>query len=247
VEHSQETKSVNQEAVRTLAACMADLVDLQCALLHNGRDLISANSSSAAADDKNGGQLDKSLGSMLGKRKLIDNNNDEKEALQKCRLFMDEIWEEQTKLDQSVLGPFRDESIEKWNKKVLVSGGGSSLLERKFRAFNQSIPRLIENMLTTDRERLVKRTRLYRGQAKRLGRWAADDNNNDKNGNDQEIFDDGDFYAVVLRELIDSKISDSTDSHKLGMQWAKIREMQQRNRKHRDNVDRRASKGRKLR
>jgi len=62
---------------------------------------------------------------------------------------------------------------------------------------------------------------------------------------DAELFDDGDFFTQLLRELAESGMQDTSDPIEMSRQWLKIRQAQQR-KKHRPNTDRRASKGRKI-
>ncbi|EDM05514.1 apoptosis antagonizing transcription factor, isoform CRA_c [Rattus norvegicus] len=63
---------------------------------------------------------------------------------------------------------------------------------------------------------------------------------------DEEIFDDDDFYHQLLRELIERKTSslDPNDQVAMGRQWLAIQKLRSKIRK---KVDRKASKGRKLR
>lgn len=60
---------------------------------------------------------------------------------------------------------------------------------------------------------------------------------------DCEIFNDDDFYHQLLKELIDSKTSESVESISLSKRWLAIQKMRGKMRK----VDTRASKGRKIR
>ena len=61
---------------------------------------------------------------------------------------------------------------------------------------------------------------------------------------DPEIFDDDDFYHQLLRELIESKTSDSADSLSISRKLLEIQRLRNRMKK---KVDTKASKGRKLR
>ncbi|PNJ06229.1 AATF isoform 3, partial [Pongo abelii] len=63
---------------------------------------------------------------------------------------------------------------------------------------------------------------------------------------DEEIFDDDDFYHQLLRELIERKTSslDPNDQVAMGRQWLAIQKLRSKIHK---KVDRKASKGRKLR
>ncbi|KAJ3307650.1 hypothetical protein HDU76_004469 [Blyttiomyces sp. JEL0837] len=62
---------------------------------------------------------------------------------------------------------------------------------------------------------------------------------------DEEVFDDGDFYQQLLKELIESRM-DNDDPLLMSIKWAELKQMQNRQKKKRQ-VDTKASKGRKLR
>ena len=129
---------------------------------------------------------------------------------------------------------------------------GASLLNKKLKVLNQNPCDQIAQWMQSDRERLIKRTQMNRQDQRH---WLSDETNQEKldsksvDGKEysEDIFDDNDFYSMLLRELIDSKVADSTDSTFIGMQWAKIKELQRKNKKQKEGVDRKASKGRKIR
>jgi protein AATF/BFR2 len=202
---------------------------------------------------------------------------------------LDRMWAKLNALDETLLNRFRDEVLNKWHAKVQVASVGTSLSSKQFKAFNQSkASEQIQNTLTSDHQRLLKRTQMVRGTVPRVGRAlmhsikrkredADDDRIHDQVQNedegdaldrqqrrqraqqeadewDEDVFDDNDYYATVLRELIDSKVGHQmeggdagSDPLAMGVHWAKIKELQRRSKKHRANVDRRASKGRRLR
>ena len=172
----------------------------------------------------------------------------------------DALWRLLSSVDDQVLHPFRDQVVEKWNRKVQVASAAGSLLQKKLKAVNQSIPQQIQHLLTSDTARLVKRTQMLRSQQQQhkvIGRiWkrkrdhepeSSQPQQQQQQGYEEEIFDDNDYYSTVLRELIDSKMDDVDDPLALSMHWAKIKELQRSSKKRRENVDRKASKGRRLR
>jgi protein AATF/BFR2 len=137
----------------------------------------------------------------------------------------------------SAFKPFRDTTIEKWNAKVVAAAGGAAaaLQMKKLKAINASVMSQVRTILE-DRERLVKRTKLVRdSDGQRFGErpaTATEENlEEQKNGEedelhgvhparrtgmdahlsnyDNEIFDDGDFYQQLLKELIESRMSDT--------------------------------------
>lgn len=65
-------------------------------------------------------------------------------------------------------------------------------------------------------------------------------------GYDAEIFDDGDHYQDILRELIERKATatDATDPVAMGRHWVELSKLRSKVKR---KVDTRASKGRKIR
>ncbi|KAH0513845.1 Protein AATF [Microtus ochrogaster] len=132
-----------------------------------------------------------------------------------------------------------------------------------FGAFERSILTQIDHILM-DKERLLRRTQTKRsvyqvlgkpepapapvaeslpGEPEILPQVPANAHLKDL---DEEIFDDDDFYHQLLRELIERKTSslDPNDQVAMGRQWLAIQKLRSKIRK---KVDRKASKGRKLR
>lgn len=91
--------------------------------------------------------------------------------------------------------------------------------------------------MLNDTERLVKKTRVPRSCAPIQAAQKVEE--------DPEIFDDTDFYQLLLKALVDQRIVESSSgvSAAGAVRWAAaIREA-----KKKKNVDTKASKGRKLR
>lgn len=105
-----------------------------------------------------------------------------------------------------------------------------------------------------ERERLVSRTRVFRGKGTRLGGQTAfpdaaesEAQPNAEEDADADIFDDTDFYQQLLRDVIDSRSGAGGVSGSgldgISENWRAV----QKQRKSKKVVDTRASKGRKLR
>ncbi|WYZ35680.1 hypothetical protein EsH8_X_000327 [Colletotrichum jinshuiense] len=128
----------------------------------------------------------------------------------------------------------------KYRKKVLETWSGktrSATVEVKSRNLisnQQSVVASIEDQLL-NAERLIKRTRTPRSCAPaQVAR---------KMNEDAEIYDDADFYQLLLKELVEQRTSDSGGaSAQPTVRWAAMKEA-----KTKKHVDRRASKGRKMR
>lgn len=151
--------------------------------------------------------------------------------------------------------------LNKWSFKVQNSSGNSAMNANKFKTINQSFEQQVKNNLS-DMERLIKRTKLNRKQAVPLGYIeeaeekvvTSGPQDDDEVGEEltprkkaqgQEnpyIFDDEDFYRVLLNDLVDKKVQSSDPTSNITI----IRSAQKAN-KLKNNVDTKASKGRKLR
>ncbi|XP_021497136.1 protein AATF [Meriones unguiculatus] len=155
---------------------------------------------------------------------------------------------------------YRNRTLQKWHDKTKLASGK---LGKGFSAFDRSILTQIDHILM-DKERLLRRTQtkrsVYRilgkpepvpepvaeslpGEPEILPQVPANAHLKDL---DEEIFDDDDFYHQLLRELIERKTSslDPNDQVAMGRQWLAIQKLRSKIRK---KVDRKASKGRKLR
>lgn len=155
---------------------------------------------------------------------------------------------------------YRNRTLQKWHDKTKLASGK---LGKGFGAFERSILTQIDHILM-DKERLLRRTQTKRssyqvlgkpepaaqpvpetlpGQPEILPQAPANAHLKDL---DEEIFDDDDFYHQLLRELIERKTSslDPNDQVAMGRQWLAIQKLRSKIHK---KVDRKASKGRKLR
>ncbi|XP_073653927.1 protein AATF isoform X5 [Tursiops truncatus] len=155
---------------------------------------------------------------------------------------------------------YRNRTLQKWHDKTKLASGK---LGKGFGAFERSVLTQIDHILM-DKERLLRRTQtkrsIYRvlgkpepaaqpvpeslpGQPEILPQAPASAHLKDL---DEEIFDDDDFYHQLLRELIERKTSslDPNDQVAMGRQWLAIQKLRSKIHK---KVDRKASKGRKLR
>ncbi|EGW33695.1 uncharacterized protein SPAPADRAFT_147617 [Spathaspora passalidarum NRRL Y-27907] len=133
------------------------------------------------------------------------------------------------------LASTRASVLTKWSAKVQNSSGASAINATKFKTINQSFETQVENNLS-DMGRLVKRTKLNRRQVRPMGHTEEEEVKQEV----ETMFDDEDFYRVLLNDLVDKKVQ-SNGSIAIGLRSA------QRANKLKNNVDTKASKGRKLR
>lgn len=161
---------------------------------------------------------------------------------------LDEYVKASTKQD-AILAKYREVVLNKWSNKIQNSSGSRALNDSKFKAINQSAEQQVANHLL-DKERLIKRTKINRSQITPLGyeEEPESETNDDSEvpktrsrGEMNQIFDDGDFYRILLNDLVDKKIQTSNPTSGLNVALAL------RSAKLKNQVDTRASKGRKLR
>eukprot|EP00775_Hariotina_reticulata_P001616 gene1616-1956_t len=151
----------------------------------------------------------------------------------------------------SGLAGFRDASLDKWHRRTVLSSGTAALRGSSgLRALQQSVSNQV-SALMRDKQKLISRTQLPRqlaprplGQPPAAAEQAEDDagdagagSSGRSKGRDVDTFDEGDFYQQLLKELIESAPLGSLPADHLTARPAKRRKV----------VDRRASKGRKIR
>ncbi|KAI9096155.1 apoptosis-antagonizing transcription factor [Phlyctochytrium arcticum] len=221
-----------------------ELVHLVDELLDLRSELVSQNPAVAAC-----------CPSASNKRK-----RSESDESQDVTELLESTWKDIHTLDTEFKA-FRDPTIEKWSAKVQLTSGAA--MQKKFKAINQSTLSQIRQVLN-DKDRLIKRTQLRRSEYRILGEAAKkidapsdeqmvddlDDGSPKKDDAhltnfDAEIFDDGDYYQQLLKELIESRMADTDDPVLLGMKYAQLKQMQKKQKK--KKVDTKASKGRKIR
>ncbi|KAK4049545.1 rRNA-processing protein bfr2 [Microbotryomycetes sp. JL201] len=140
--------------------------------------------------------------------------------------------------------PFLRSTVTKWSDKVLAASGLALSSSKKFKAVNQNVMSQIDHALSnTERERLIKRTRVRRSTDKPIvGKPELAELDGEKKMGDEQVFDDGDFYQQLLRDVIESRMLDLDDPTLESLRMASARQ-----RKQKKVVDTRASKGRKIR
>eukprot|EP00299_Pterocystis_sp_00344_P008750 c3440_g1_i1.p1 GENE.c3440_g1_i1~~c3440_g1_i1.p1 ORF type:complete len:474 (+),score=169.07 c3440_g1_i1:149-1423(+) len=138
-----------------------------------------------------------------------------------------------------------DPVVDKWNQRTKINTATTASLK----VIDQSTISQIRTILS-DRERLIKRTQMKRKRYHVIGKIDQEEEAaaTATEQFDEEIFDDGDFYQLQLRDLIESGMSgaiegDAVTSLALARQLAMA---QKKLLKKRRKVDTKASKGRKL-
>ncbi|XP_054856948.1 protein AATF [Eublepharis macularius] len=253
----QEFASAVKDNYKALKALLRSLVDLQDELLYQysgTRHLVAdgqcveeeSTEEIPSGSDEEGEREDmtrKRLPKRLLKRKL---------AMDEYPAFAAKRFTE--------FQAYRNSTLQKWHDKTKLASGK---VGKGFGAFERSILTQIDHILM-DKERLLRRTQTKRSVYRVLGKplrelepplealsgcteaFPLAATNAHLKDLDEEVFDDDDFYHQLLRELIDRKTSslDPNDQVAMGRQWLAIQKLRSKIRK---KVDRKASKGRKIR
>lgn len=143
------------------------------------------------------------------------------------------IWESMEAVERVALS-HRRKVLNKWSDKVKRSNAAPST-RKLVNSEAQSLVSALDEQLVSS-ERLVKRARTPRSCAPAQAAKKVEE--------DAAIYDDADFYQLLLKELVDQR---STDTSAPGESVATVRWAALKETKTRKLVDRRASKGRKLR
>ncbi|KXZ45036.1 hypothetical protein GPECTOR_59g644 [Gonium pectorale] len=164
----------------------------------------------------------------------------------------------------AALGPFRDASLDSWHRRTVLSSGSGALRNSGLRALNQSVSSQVAALMR-DPAKFIKRTRLTLSACPRVlcepprasaaaaaadaltaeaaeadaagatsASVAADAAGLEEEDRDPETYDDSEFYQQLLKEFLDKGLTGATAAAPKAA-------------KKRKQVDRRASKGRKLR
>ncbi|CEG01860.1 Apoptosis-antagonizing transcription factor,C-terminal [Ostreococcus tauri] len=160
---------------------------------------------------------------------------------------IDEVWGKHDAAYRA-FASYRDSTCDRWHRKSTVSVGGTSS-GGSLKAFNQSISQQVSSTMRAPTRLIEKSQPAKRAAPARLGekRYVYVDDNGETGVNadgldegearEVELYDDVDFYEQLLKELLESgNDAGITDGQTVVKQT-----------KRRKNVDRKASKGRKLR
>ncbi|KAK6087143.1 transcription factor aatf che-1 [Seiridium cupressi] len=147
-----------------------------------------------------------------------------------------DIWDSIQEVERPAVAR-RKAVLDNWSKKVKATQTGNSGVSKgsKFTKVDEPLTMLLENQMQ-DPERLVRRTQVPRSCAPVQASRRINE--------DVEIYDDADFYQLLLKELVDQRTADSSGA---GGQAATIRYAAVKEAKNKKHVDTKASKGRKMR
>ncbi|KAJ3479922.1 hypothetical protein NLG97_g8191 [Lecanicillium saksenae] len=144
-----------------------------------------------------------------------------------------EIWAQLQEDDRRAL-KFREKCLEKWSRKVQsVNVAAPKGLSSR----NKTLVDSLHDQLNNPDNRLTKRTRVPRS--------CAPAQHAKKIAEDEKIFDDADFYQLLLKELVEQRTVDSSSNQTSAVPSVVM--TASRENRTRKLVDRKASKGRKMR
>ncbi|XP_065588174.1 protein AATF [Cyrtonyx montezumae] len=252
-EGGQEFDDAVESCSKAIDTLLRVLVDIQDELLYQcpgTRHLVDGKQSKSESEDEIPSSSDEERGGEA---------QEKKKRAPKRKLKAEDLPEFIAKR-YADFRTYRNNVLQKWHEKTKLASGK---MGKGFGAFERSILTQIDHILM-DKERLLRRTQTKRSVYRVLGKKEQEshpapehlpensevlpqtDSNRHLKDIDEEIFDDDDFYHQLLRELIERKTSslDPNDQVAMGRQWLAIQKLRSKIKK---KVDRRASKGRKIR
>ncbi|KAL9130085.1 MAG: hypothetical protein Q9217_001644 [Psora testacea] len=155
-----------------------------------------------------------------------------------------EIWTEMQSQESHFL-PHRRSILTKWSQKTNPAIALSRQNKFSQAPTQQPLTSVLDQQLSgSNMERLIARTKIPRS--------CAPTQASQRMTSDENIYDDADFYTLLLRELVDQRMADSLTKLNSGNPTAKgVTDIpvlpSQRDLKVRRQVDTKASKGRKMR
>jgi len=136
------------------------------------------------------------------------------------------------------------DACDMWHARTQAAAGQTGAGTMGLKAINLRLSQQIERELA-DPDRLLARTRIKRSASSDLGRMSAKKAKggceNDTEEMDGEVFDHTDFYQQTLRDIIAAGV-EADDTNGLSLSAAMARKSSRKS-----QVERRASKGRKIR
>ncbi|XP_076956446.1 uncharacterized protein LOC143631618 isoform X2 [Bidens hawaiensis] len=212
---NEDVKEAYSDLIDSTKKTLDSILKLQETLVEKNPSIMDA------AEEGDAGQYSKSM----------DDLKDSSEV--------DEEWLQISQM-QSRIAPFRNTSVDKWQRKTQVTSGAAGM-KNKFQAFNQNISEQVSSYMR-DPSRMIKGMQQRRSVVPVFGDVSDSTLNKDEviNGDgDPELLDDSEFYQQLLREFLETVDAGSSETA-----FYALKRLQTKKRK---IVDRRASKSRKIR
>ncbi|XP_062087261.1 uncharacterized protein LOC133794092 isoform X2 [Humulus lupulus] len=170
-----------------------------------------------------------------GKRGQVSKNL---QSLKSSTVNDDEDWSRLSQLHARIAA-FRDKSVDKWQRKTQVTTGAAAI-KGKLQAFNQNISEQVA-VYMRDPSRMIKQMQQRKSTVAIFGTVPGGEANpkEAQADGDPELLDDSEFYQHLLKEFFETIDPTSNETA-----FYALKRLQTKKRK---IVDRRASKGRKIR
>ena len=151
---------------------------------------------------------------------------------------LEEHWD-RMQATHDALRPKWVKTIDKWHARLHF---GSESSKKKLTVFDKGVFDSVRNSML-DEDRNLDKSRSLFVDSRRMGKHADLNSDEDEPKHDLEVYDDRAFYSVLLKTFISNSAGSSGSESMRGEDIAMLRKYRQS----RANVDRKASKGRKLR
>ena len=236
-----------QETKERVRGTIGDLLELQSLLIRNNEEIEDEIATVAEEKRSNG-----------FKRIFAEISSQPQEFVQHSSI--EDLWKSMETYHE-VIGTHAEETIDKWARKVLYSSDNLSAAN-KFKAVNQSISSQVDQIMS-NKDKVIGRTRLKREQYRVLGKSGstlessrlssdgsksvaqllADESTPESSSHDPEIFDDADFCQILLKEVLEAGMADTSDPIEMTRRFLALRANR---RSFSSKSDRKASKGKTL-
>ncbi|KAH7319682.1 apoptosis-antagonizing transcription factor [Stachybotrys elegans] len=148
----------------------------------------------------------------------------------------EDIWS-QLQEEEQRFTRFREDRLEKWSRKVQAVNVTTNSAAKGFGSKTKSLTEALQDQLADPDNKLLKRTKVPRSCAPtQAARKVMED---------ADIYDDADFYQLLLKELVDQRTVDTAGEQNTALPSVMVTASKEA--KNRKVVDRKASKGRKMR
>ncbi|CEF66707.1 Protein AATF [Strongyloides ratti] len=251
LENQKDAKQNIYNSRRNILEALKLLVDIEGQMVSNLTNIedsdneeIPSSDEESDSDKEDTNDKEEEFGDEEDEENEEENSNEEIEEVEKKgtsdnfkvktgKGFNSKELAKKLKDRHNVLQPFRTATLKKWDEKTRLI---SVKAKQDFSKFSSNINKQIDRIMA-DKARLLRKSQTKRGDCIRIG------DSSDSNF-DVEIFDDTDFYQLLLKDLIDRKTIDTSDPIQMSKQWLEIEKLRQTKRK-KKNVNQKASKGRK--
>lgn len=256
------------DARHAIATLLTDLLQLRAALLSRVPEVASAAVAAAGVETPDNGSDDDdedvddkrqqaaeqvlrpaAVGSKRHRPSRDDDDAemDDEHGADRSIASTDALWGS-ISAGWNAMSGWRDATVDKWGRRLAYASGLSAKKAVKLKVLGADISAQVAEVLA-DSNRMLSRTRMKVGAVKTLCQPSAAPNAAPA-GQDQaqqldiESYDDSDFYAALLKEFVSVSSANSAAASKSD---GAINSKAGYKHTHRSDVDRRASKSRRLR